>query len=500
MQQRISLIFVLACLLTQFPQRSSGQRGLDQLLEQSEAPGASDSGVTQQQDSVGKESRTEKRITVPTGTAAIQAVAKVRDIFRSEYGAATTPQTKAVFARQLLSQASQTPSPVERWALYTEAIRFATDAGDAAGCFEMISTAAAEFLVNEDGLKLDALSTLSKTAPPQAMDDLARSALELANKCAAAGDTKDMRQALGIATSIAKKTRNEYLAAEITKLQRFARERTRQIKLATRFEDRLKADPDDAATCLEAGKFFCFELGDWETGLRLLTRGSDDVLRDLARVECSRPVTPVEICRLADAWWDWAQEERGQVNSAASAHAAKLYSSVIQEFHGLERARIEKRINSVEQIPGNRGQGTPLAELAPVANHQIKFGLQKPGVFQGHPLVCGGKHWTKGFAAVPGADEPTQILYLLPEGSQSVSGRVGVFHPFGQPVTNGPHAPLFFEVHVNGRVAWKSRGLLKINDMDEFNVPLFGSQRLELRTKCESDLSTWAAWLEVEFY
>src|SRR5262245_17696113 len=60
-------------------------------------------------------------------------------------------------------------------------------------------------------------------------------------------------------------------------------------------QDRLRADgidpgsiypnggePLDAETCLKLGKLICFLKGDWQRGLPLLARGSDERLRELA--------------------------------------------------------------------------------------------------------------------------------------------------------------------------------------------------------------------------
>ena len=54
----------------------------------------------------------------------------------------------------------------------------------------------------------------------------------------------------------------------------------------------LKDQPADATANLSVGKFYCFAKGDWETGLPILAKSNDTVLRPLASTELNAPQSP----------------------------------------------------------------------------------------------------------------------------------------------------------------------------------------------------------------
>lgn len=441
--------------------------------------------------------RAQLRQPVPAAAASRQALAEVKDIFRDDYAKAITPQARSAFARQLLAQVEKTPAAAERWALLSEAMRLASDAGDVDLCFETIDNTGSCFAIDTDDYKLDAISKLAVKAPPQAIDGLARAALTISKKATDVGNSVAASKGLSLAASLARKAKNRALVAEVAKIQQSARDQDKEAKERAAIEGRLAAQPTDPEVCLEAGKYFCFKADDWERGLPLLAKSSDTTLSRLATAEANTAETIEAVISLADAWWNWAERERGVNKAAGMVHAADLYATVVPKLQGLDRTKLEKRIQQAGNEPTGREQRVALADLKEESATGMQYGFSKDGTFKGKPFTCCGKQWPKGLTAMT-HDKGTSIIYKLPAGAKRLVGSAGVFCPDGAGSNQHPGAPIVFEILLDGRSAWKSAALAEQNNTAEFAVELYGATTLELRSKSNSPSGAWSAWLNPE--
>lgn len=469
----------------------TAQDGLGALLEDS-SPSPTDNASA----------RPERRAPVPSSAASRQALADVKEIFRDDYAKATNPQARIALARTLLSQADKTSAPIERWVLLSEAMRLASDAGDVDTSFEVIEKSSQTFAVDRNELKLDALTKLSAKCPPQATESLTRKVLSVARTITEAGDATGASKALALAATLARKTKNRALVADIAKLQQAARDQEKESRELGAIEAKLAAAPDDADVCLEAGKNFCFKAGDWKKGLLLLAKGADTDLSRLAVAEINVGKSAGAVIQLGDAWWDWAEKTRGTDKAAAMNHAIDLYSIALKHVDGLERARLEKRIQQAQSEPRHRGKRASLADAKPESTMNIFGPFTNDGTFQGKPFTCLNQPWPKALMAhVADANTgPSVIVYRVPEGARRLVGKAGIFTAANVTETNvQPVAPQQFEIAIDGNVAWQSPPLSKRDETADFDVPVYGASMIELRVSTKNYTNGWCAWLSTEF-
>ena len=134
-------------------------------------------------------------------------------------------------------------------------------------------------------------------------------------------------------------------------------------------QERLKAAPDDPDACLAVGHWYCFSRGDWDEGLKLLAKGSDDALKSLAAEELARkPSNADQRVARGDAWWDLAETAAGKPKAAMRARAGHWYLDAMPDLApGLGKSRVEKRLarEADEPLPeaaaGAAGIRPPLA-------------------------------------------------------------------------------------------------------------------------------------------
>ena len=438
----------------------------------------------------------------PSAAAVRESLAKVKEIFHDEFAAATTPERRVGLAKQLLLQADKTQEKVDRWVLLNEVMRLASDGGDLELSFQGIQKCAAQFAVDADSLQLDALSKIALKAPPQALDELARTSLVLAQKTFDANKPPTAQKYLALANGFARKAKNRTLIAEIAKLQQAAKDAEKEAKDLAALETKLAVHPGDPEISLEVGKYLCFKADDWGRGLPLLAKGSDGDLSRLALAETLAGKNAPAI-RLGDAWWDWATNQKGSTKSAGMAHAASLYGMGLANVQGLDRARLDKRIREARnELAGKELTGkekrVAIADLGEESVSGMRFGFAKDGTFQGKKYTCCGQAWPKGVLAHAHPDG-TSIIYNVPPRAKRLVGKAGIFTPpdLASPDMQ-PLEPQLFEILVDGHTVWKSAPLTNRDDTADFKVELYGASQIEFRTVSKDLRNSWSAWLNPE--
>ena len=108
--------------------------------------------------------------------------------------------------------------------------------------------------------------------------------------------------------------------------------------------DKLKESPDDVDANLVVGRYECFVRGDWEKGLPMLAKSSDETLKSAVTLDLEATEAD-QIAKAADAWWSAADKEKAPAAKVAmKAHASDLYGKAIANLSGIAKVTAEKRI------------------------------------------------------------------------------------------------------------------------------------------------------------
>ena len=131
---------------------------------------------------------------------------------------------------------------------------------------------------------------------------------------------------------------------------------------------------DDAlALGTRDGLTLCYELGEWDAGLRRLAVGADEKLAKLARTDLTMSPDAPAIERIVAGhdWWDYAQSHAGLAKVRAQERAAYWYIHAVDELPEAQRDRVRASIETASreadaffdasELP--RPVDRPLAEL-----------------------------------------------------------------------------------------------------------------------------------------
>jgi len=113
----------------------------------------------------------------------------------------------------------------------------------------------------------------------------------------------------------------------------------------------LKTSPTDPKACLIVGRYYCFRKNDWDKGLSLLAQGSDDVQKQLATTELTKPTDSEQQKKLGDAWWEFAGSKAKLAWRSSRQRAAHWYRTALGGLSGSAKADVEKRLMEVQQMP-----------------------------------------------------------------------------------------------------------------------------------------------------
>jgi hypothetical protein len=286
------------------------------------------------------------RLPVPMAEMRRQSAAKVREIFGEDASKASSPEAKSKLSIELLGHAADTQDSTDRYVLLEAALRLASESGDVATTFRVVDAISARYAIDEDSAKQSALESMAAKAPLTALPQVIDALLLVSQEEASANEMHKAEELAQLAATAARRSKDrDRQKVVVDKLAQIRIHKRELIKLQPLI-DRLALNPNDREAALELGKARCFTGDDWDAGLPLLAKGADAYLASLAKSDLSNPATPVARLALADEWWTYALAAKGSDAVGAESRARLHYGMALGGLVGLEKARVQKRLES----------------------------------------------------------------------------------------------------------------------------------------------------------
>lgn len=296
------------------------------------------------------EEGTAKKMPAPDAASQQTATATIRETLSDAY-ASKDKEARLKLADQLQNLAGTEKDPKLRYVMLKEAAGIAAVEGDAVTALAVIDQMAENYQMGILGAKLQMLELATKKAKSrEEQGELAGLHAGLIETAIIAEDYELAYAIVSTAQKLARRAKDEELGTELkekaTEIKALRAEYTKVRKAA----ETLKARPDDPDACLAVGSFRCFVLGNWEDGLPLLAKGSDQDLSALASTDMKKPTIQEVRLILADTWWKLSESEKSSRKKLAlRERAAHWYSTVIPQLTGLAKLKVEKRLATVEK-------------------------------------------------------------------------------------------------------------------------------------------------------
>lgn len=301
---------------------------------------------------------------MPSASEREAATRLVLEIFGKDIDRAASRDDKATIARKLLTYVDETPDSATQFVLLDKARLLAIEACDAEVALEAGSRVATTYLVDGRALAIAALGAMAPTVPAAKVAPVVDGLVKMSGESLAEDSAlaEDLAQVAVTAARRGKDRERTTAALQSLAAAREAKKRDQRIKPLV---DRLKDNPADGAAALELGSIRCFEEHDWDGGLRLLAVCSDPDLAAIAKRDLAVSGGATGRIACADAWCNYGKTGKGAVKAGAFERARFHYAAGIGEAKGLEKARIEKKLEELGADAGGAAgdAASPIAAI-----------------------------------------------------------------------------------------------------------------------------------------
>lgn len=350
------------------------------------------------------------RLPVPSDAIQAEIAQRIDSVFK--VADAKTRQERLKVAGELyeLGRNSQGDSN-EQFVLLRRAMEVAGEAGDAAIMLETVDAIGERFEIDTWKAKLVVLEGFAKNAnTSDRVVGLIEAIASTVDQALAAKRYHVAFQLIDLAYSASSRSAGAKYRKEVFDRRKRIEELRDGWQAAETASIALAANPNDPEANFALARWYCLIERDWEKGLPFAARCRDEAFRTLAEQELQVAAdNPEARSKLADGWWDFANQESGDAKEAIRAHAGELYRHAQPHLPaGLAKATAEKR----------------LAELAPAAP---KTDLQQVEV----PEEAGSSVSPNATAATPTgklipAAVDTELRLPKNQGPYQLAGKVVV--------------------------------------------------------------------------
>ncbi len=270
--------------------------------------------------------------------------AALRDTFKDDF-AKKKDEDKLAFSKSLREMAATEKDTVQKYALFLESIALATDIGNVEEALAAVTELCAAFDTLPSKEKSLVLSAFAKKASkPEDFKNLVDKYLATVNEAMADSDCTAASSLLKACQPLAAKAKDKTLSGKIADKAKEVAALAAEIKKLEPSIEKLKESPDDPEANLVVGRYECFVKGDWNKGLPMLAKSSDETLKAAVKLE-SEATEPEQIAKVADAWWAVSDKEKAPAAKVAiKVHASELYGKALPNLTGVAKAAAEKRI------------------------------------------------------------------------------------------------------------------------------------------------------------
>jgi len=288
----------------------------------------------------------------PDEAAWHKAEQEVRTIYKEDFDKVKTPEDKLAFASRLGKEAASTQDAVARFALAHLAAGMAADAGNLPLSLTIIEGMEKEYQFKGLTLKADVLAKTAKEAARDrtamvANQQVMTAARGLLAEALHAADIETADAILNAAAPSSRVLKDRALVAEMTKGKKEVERLLKRKEAVKKAVEEVKTDPANAAANQTIGEWFCFVAGQWDKGVPLLAKASDEKLAAAAQQEAANPADPDGQIALADRWWGIADGYEGTEKERIRERATHWYQKASPQLSGIARTRVEKRLNDL---------------------------------------------------------------------------------------------------------------------------------------------------------
>ena len=279
------------------------------------------------------------------------ASAEIRGVIADDIKAAKTAAAKIALANRLVSKSNTESISATRYAFLMVAHDLAIETGNATQVLSIIEKLNAAFQIDATARKLASLQSVGKSIKSR---EVLRSFLGLLAeeyRNAVDIDRFDVAESLlETATTAARKLRDTNWSRLLVTTRAELKELRQEFAEYQRALSTLENVPRDPEALMNVAKFVCLRKDSWDAGLKRLANIDDAALLDLLVRNSAGATETVSQVKLADDWWTWIRADRRKTRDWLRPIPASWYANALTKVNGLERTRLEKRLQEIGSV------------------------------------------------------------------------------------------------------------------------------------------------------
>lgn len=322
---------------------------------------------------------------------------------------------------------------------------------------------------------------------PQQHREIAETALAAVEQSMNANDFTQALKFASLASQSAKRSGNDFVRFQVETVRGDLPTLAREYRKIGRVEEILTVTPEDPEANLELGRFTAFLKGNWEAGLPLLAKGSDEAIRTVAAADLRNPTDEAAQIQLARDWLAIAEEEK------SSRHASGIGLRASHWLRGaLRKGKDHPQWKELNQLAAECTLRylTDMEELH-VKEGQFPLGKYGDTGFK-RKIILDEIEFKDGLGLHPPKSGHASVFYQLDGQYKSLTAGVGIAEHH-----EGVAGPVVFTVLGDNRVLWRSGPFDRRNVIQMLQVKLNRIKMLELRTETTNTTcyGSHAVWL-----
>jgi hypothetical protein len=318
----------------------------------------------------------------PTADEQAAKLAELKEVYDKEFEGANRPGTREVFPDFLIDTSEKLKSdPVARFVLLREAFTRLIAQKEFTLAAEVVDRLDREFDMDPFSLRTHTLTKASESAklPAEKLAIVLCSA-DLAEAALAQQRIAEATTLVRMADGHARTLPDNQLKARTVTLRAEVEAAAQEWGPVERARQTLATAPDDPAAAAVDGRYRCLTLGDWQQGLPLVAKGNDQTLAAAAVKDLGGASGEVTATTIGDMWYDLAQSDPKL--AACHARAAHWYRQAVASATGLDKVRLEKRLETIAELklperlsstPEQTAGSLALPPFAPMLAQNVKF-------------------------------------------------------------------------------------------------------------------------------
>ena len=300
---------------------------------------------------------------VPAQADRQKALESIRNLFAEKYKN-KTPSAFLMLSQDLfVTGIGTTDDPALRFVLLEESTSLALQSGDVTTALAAADEQGKSFEVDSRALRGDMLRKFGKNVPPWSKTGFGEACLDECRFLLSRDAITSAKEFAELAANTARGTEDRWLTRRAEgvarRIQRLVVNET-QLKSA---RGTVSALPDDGGANEVLGRYLCFAVGDWESGLPFLAKAADAELASLAKDDLQALVGPVEQARVGERWATFSLKVAPDAKDASQERAVYWLERALPQLSGFKKEQTTKQLASLTGSGSRKDSEVGMANL-----------------------------------------------------------------------------------------------------------------------------------------